>query len=257
MRLGRRLVGAMTIRPIPLRDADRSFLETLAGGVAEVASRGALRARLEEANRERALAAERERIAADLHDTAGQVFIAIGLMCKRHVEQLPAGSEWSDRMGRLVELASTGKWEIDQTIRALAFFPAARRGIVPSIHSLGTTFTQDSDIDVLVEVTGEEKRLPLKVERALYRVAHEALVNAWSHARCSSVRIELTFEPTRVLMDVVDDGIGLLVQDDKVGRRMGLLSMRRAVDELNGTLQVRDCRPRGVRVHVQVPLEDR
>lgn len=256
MRLGRRLVGAMIVRPSDLRTADRSFLETLAGGVADVANRGALRARLEEAKRERAVAAERERIAADLHDTAGQTFIAIGLLTKRHLEELPEGSPWHQRLTRIVELSGDGKWEIDQTIRALAFFPAARKGIVPSVHKLAETFTEDSGIDALVEVYGEQRRLPLKVERALYRVAHEALVNAWSHACCSSVRIELSFENRCVLMSVVDDGIGLLVQNDKVGRRMGLLSMRRSIEEVGGTLQVRDSEPRGVRVEVQVPLED-
>lgn len=252
MRLGRRQVGSLRVRADDLDDGELSFLEALASGVAEVANRGALRASVEEAGRERAVAAERERIAADLHDTVGQQFVALGLMANRLVEQLPASSPWATRVGRLAEIASAGKFEIDQAIRALTFVPAARRGLVPAVRGLCRLVALDSGLDIVVDVTGRPARLSAPAERALYRVVHEALTNAWRHARCSTVRVLLTFAADGVSVTVRDDGAGLArVADDRSGK--GVWSMRRTMAAVDGGLAVRNAAPRGTEVVARVP----
>lgn len=255
MRLDRRLVGALRVRPADLPSEERAFLETLAHGVAEIASRGGLRAEVEEAERERAVAGERGRIAADLHDTAGQVFVAIGLLSRRESQHLPDDSPWRDVFLRLAELADAGKWEISRAIQALAFFPEARRGIAPSLRALARSFERDSGIATLFEVVGSASRLSPPAERSLYRVAHEALTNAWRHARCSSVRIELAFERDGVVLSVADDGVGIR----RAGGLMsaGIAGMRRALDEVGGHVRVRSMKPHGTRVEARIPREAR
>ena len=253
MKLGRRHIGVMRVAPSDLAPDERSFVEALAGGVAEVASRGALRATVEDANRERAVAEERGRIAADLHDTAGQIFVAISLLAHHQGEQLPPDSPWSGKFRRLAELAERGKWEINQAVQALAFFPAGRRGIVPSLKSLTRSFESDSGIQVLLDVTGSTIRLSPRIERALYRVAHEALTNAWRHARCSTIRLELAFDRPQTSMVIVDDGTG--VRPDQEGPRVGIANMRRAMDEVDGSLRIKNVKPHGLRVEASVPSE--
>ena len=253
MRLGRRQVGSLRVRADDLEDGDLSFLEALASGVAEMASRGALRSSVEDATRDRAVAAERERIAADLHDTVGQQFVALGLMANRLVEQLPASSPWAARVGRLAEMATGGKFEIDQAIRALTFVPAARRGLVPAVRGLCRLVALDSGLDIVVDVSGRPVRMTAPAERALYRVVHEALTNSWRHARCSTVRVLLAFAPDAVSVTVRDDGAGLarLGGDERSGK--GLWSMRRTIAEVDGTLSVRNAEPRGTEVVARVP----
>lgn len=255
MRLDRRLVGAVRVKPADLPAEERSFLEALAHGVAEIASRGALRATVEEGERERAVAAERGRIAADLHDTAGQLFVAIGLLARRESQHLPEDSQWRDVFLRLAELADSGKWEISRAIQALAFFPEARRGIAASLRSLTRSFERDSGIDTLFEITGSPRRLSPSVERAVYRVAHEALTNAWRHARCSSVRVELVFAPHDVSLTVADDGVGIRRAGSVV--RAGLVGMRRALQEVGGTLRVRALKPHGTLVEARIARDGR
>ncbi|HEY7873797.1 MAG TPA: GAF domain-containing protein [Actinomycetota bacterium] len=252
MRLGRRLVGTVRVRGADLSAEDRSFIEALASGVAEVASRGALRSEVEEAERERAVAAERERIAADLHDSAGQLFVAIKLLSRQQQEHIPDDSPWAQRFSRFAELADRGKWEIDQVIRALAFFPAARRGVAAAIKSLSHNFEMDSGIEVLVQVEGAPVRLTPQVERALYRTAHEALANAWRHARCSTVVVELTFGKEELVLTVTDDGVGLGQALREEGPRVGLANMRKAIEEVGGSFRIRSAKPRGVRVEARV-----
>ncbi|MEX2459380.1 MAG: GAF domain-containing protein [Actinomycetota bacterium] len=254
MRLGRQCVGALRVRPAMLSPQEVSFLEVLAREVAEGTIRRSLRASVEEAARERAVVADRERMASDLHDTVGQLVVSIGLLARGQVEDMPPGP-MTVRTARLAELADEAKWEIDQALRALAFVPKSRRGLVPSLRALARSFERDTGIPVILEVAGRPTRLQPRIERALYRVVHQALANAWRHARCASTRVELAFRPDGVGVQVLDDGVGLGGRwpESRVGT--GIHSMRRAIDEVGGTFRLRNARPRGVRVEAWVGRE--
>jgi signal transduction histidine kinase len=252
LRAGGKALGAMRVR----REdgaGDTAFLEILATGVAEVADRMSLRAELDDAARGAALAGERDRIATGLHDTAGQLFVAIRLLARREAEQLPPASEAAARLHRLADLAEQGKWEIDHAIDALALFPAARHGLAPALRSLGSSFHSDGDLDVIVDVYGHPLRLPAAAERALYRVVHESLANA-RQARCSVVRAALTFDAEVVHLEVADDGTGLTRTIPDRGRP-GTGDMRRAVAEAGGIFHIRSARPRGVVIEAVIPKD--
>lgn len=255
IRVGRKYLGSMRVRAaVAPGEAELQFLELVAAGVGEVASRISLRAEVEEAARGTALAHERDRIAADLHDTAGQLFVAIQLLARREAEKLPRASEAAASFHRLADLADQGKWDIDHAIDALAFFPAARHGLAPAVRSLAATF--HGELDVIVDVLGRPVRLPAPAERALYRVVHESLTNGKRHYRCSAVRVALSFERERVHLSITDDGTGLTETIPDRGR-VGTSAMRRAVADVGGTFHIRNARPRGAIVEAEIPRDRR
>jgi signal transduction histidine kinase len=253
MRLGRRLAGWMRVRPNDLDREQRTFVEALAAGVAEAVSRSVLRAAVERAGREQAVSAERDRLAGDLHDTTGQRFVALGLLAHRLAEQLPPDSDLARQAMRLSSLADQGKAEIAQALRALAFLPA-RRGFVSSLRALAASTAQDSGIAVNVTVRGRPARLSPPSEHALYRVAHEALANAWRHAGCQTVNLEVRYEADATVLRVQDDGTGLRTPH-RPG--IGLTSMRRLVRDAGGTLRVTSVKPHGTRVEARMPKDRR
>lgn len=244
MRLGKSLVGTLRVRPCTLDADDRVFVEAVARGLAEVADRSCLRAAVEEAAREQAVADERERMASDLHDTAGSALVSIGLLARQHADALSAGSETRDVMLRLASLADGGRWEIDQAVRALAFMPATRNGLLASVRALARSVGGDSGMDIEVSVSGRPARLSAPVERALYRVAHEALTNAWRHSGARNVWIDVCFAPDGAVLRVRDDGAGF--DGTPLEERMGIAGMRRVMRETGGTLRVTDADPHGV-----------
>jgi signal transduction histidine kinase len=252
LRLGRRVVGSMRVRATDLPCEQLRFLEVLGSGIADVARRRALQAALEQAARDRAVADERERIASDLHDSVEQIFVAQGLLARRHLEELSADSPWAARLRRLAELADQGQWEIERTVRALAFVPTGRRSLPSSLRALARSIEADSGIAIIVEATGAPRQVTAEVERALYRVAHEALTNAWRHARCAVIRLELLFDDAGVLLRIVDDGVGLSARHRYDGVHVGVDGMRRAVGLVGGSLRVRHARSRGVVVEARV-----
>ncbi|MGH3441883.1 MAG: GAF domain-containing protein [Nitriliruptorales bacterium] len=252
MLLGGEVVGAVHVRPSDLGEEDLRFLQAVGRGVAEVLVRGALRASLDAAARERAIAAERDRIGDDLHDSVGQVLVAIGLLAGRHAEQLPAESPWRPKFDRIADLAESGRWEMDQAVRAIANVPSADRGLPAALRDLARAFESDSGIHTIVDSQDAPAHLPPQVERCLYRIAHESLINAWRHARCAAVHLKLAGDGSKVTLRVVDDGIGLGPTGPEPG--IGLTSMRRSVSDVGGRLRVRDARPHGAAVEATVPV---
>src|SRR5688500_6249149 len=255
MRVGSRVVGMLRVKPAGLDTAQRTFIDALARGLAEVVYRGALRDAVAEAARERAVASDRERMADDLHDTAGQVFVAIGLLARRQANALAESTPEAKTLLRLADLADGGKWEIEQAVRALAFVPAPRRGFVPSLRALAASVEADSGIHVSVEVVGEPERLDPKVERALYRVFHQAVTNAWRHAQCRAVRAVVRYTDRDIRLSVRDDGVGLTARPQDDRSHMGLAAMRRAIADVGGTVHICNADPTGVLVDATAPWE--
>jgi signal transduction histidine kinase len=56
---------------------------------------------------------------------------------------------------------------------------------------------------------GDRRRLDDGVDTALYRIAQEALTNITRHSDATSVRMELTYRPSGVRLEVQDDGVGI------------------------------------------------
>lgn len=132
----------------------------------------------------------------------------------------------------------------------------ARTGAAEAIRSLAAALRSAGEIDVIVDIVGRPARLAPRADRALYRVVHESVATAWKHARCSVVRIALTFDRRHVHLSVVDDGTGLTETIPDRGRA-GTSDMRRAVAEAGGTFRIRNAHPRGVLVEAEIPGDRR
>jgi signal transduction histidine kinase len=248
-----RPAGVLRVRAEVLDRPERLFVEALGNGLVEVASRAALRHALDDAERARALDVERTRLAHDLHDTVGQLFVTIHLLAGRLGTNLaPPSSEYAE-IARIAELAAEGKRSLDDAIRALAFAPASKRSLPSALAALGRAVEHDSGITVSLTVGGRHQRLLSEVERALYRVAHEALTNAWRHSGCKQVRMALAFASSEVILRVEDDGSGIDGATSLQGPQMGLASMRRAMGEVGGSLEVASSASRGWVVEARVP----
>ena len=91
--------------------------------------------------------------------------------------------------------------------------------------------------------TGKEPSLSLLTRSRLFSIAHNALTNAFRHARTSKVTIELDFQASGVRMSVVDDGIGLPADYAERGR--GFQNMRAEAEHMGGRLDVESSRSGG------------
>jgi signal transduction histidine kinase len=100
-----------------------------------------------------------------------------------------------------------------------------------------------------------EERFAPEVEEALYRVALEAMNNVLRHSYAGRVSVSLCQEDGRVLLEVVDDGIGFDTDAVRAqGGGLGLRGMEERVTRLGGTLTLISAPDAGTRVRVEVDL---
>jgi signal transduction histidine kinase len=81
-------------------------------------------------------------------------------------------------------------------------------------------------------------RLPLGVERELWRIAQEAITNVERHARATSVRVTWRSDGRSGLLEVSDDGQGLVATGAGRPDSYGILGMRERAAVIGATLEI-------------------
>lgn len=238
----------------PVAMPDEEFLMAVGAACAEVIHRAGLSRALRESERRLAVAEERERIAQDLHDSAGQLLTGVGLQLAEYVHLAPDGL-WRSRLEGVHELTRQGEREIREAVYSLLFVQVREQGLVRSVQDLAERFETTTGIAVDVAVDGEPVPLGTGREDALFRVVHEALTNVERHARASRVEVRLAYGNTTARLLVQDDGVGLGdgTSPSTEDGHFGLHTLSRRVAGVSGTLQVHDADSGGVVLTASVP----
>jgi signal transduction histidine kinase len=224
---------------------------TAAGGFALENARlhAELRARLEDLKGSRAriielAQTERQRLERDLHDGAQQRLVALslelGLLEQRFADE-PAARDALDQTRR----------EVTESLRELR---ELAHGIHPAVvtgHGLPValkTLAARAQVPVrlIVDLDG---RLPERQEVAAYYVVSESLTNVAKYACASSAVVEVRHADGRLVVEVVDDGVG--GADTRGGS--GLRGPADRVEALGGRLRIWSPAGGGTRVEAEIP----
>jgi signal transduction histidine kinase len=195
---------------------------------------------------------ERRRLARELHDETGQALtsILLGLKSVEEAKDADAMRDAASELRRLVvaTLQDVRRLAVELRPKALDDF-----GLVPALERLVETFRERTGIDVQVETTLGDERLPEEIETTLYRLIQEALTNVVKHAQAHTVSILLVRRSGSVSALIEDDGRGFdgaHVREDA----LGLAGMRERVALLGGRLTVEASAGSGTTLAVEVPL---
>jgi signal transduction histidine kinase len=148
----------------------------------------------------------------------------------------------------LLEDASTELSRALDELRELArgIHPAVLtdRGLEAAVEGLA----RRSSIPVTVDAIHE--RLPGPVEVAAYYVVSEALTNVAKYAKATSVNVRIARADGRILVDIVDDGIG----GADPSRGTGLHGLADRLEALDGILSVASPAGSGTQIHAEIPV---
>lgn len=242
----------------PLDPTAMELVQAVASGLSEVAYKAKLRRTIERRSQELAIAAERERIARDLHDTVGQTLYGIGLKLQDVLHQV-RDPDLAAKLADLRALSARGVADMRSAVYALSFLHVRARGFLPSLRALVRQFTRATGVDAEFRLEGRAPQLSEEVESALYRMVHEALVNVDRHARATGVVVALETRNGRLELTVRDDGVGLeqrQAADWQSAAHFGMRMMRKSVAEVGGRLIVSRAEPRGLLIRAVIPLEN-
>jgi signal transduction histidine kinase len=211
----------------------------------------ATRTELGAAHHTQGVAAERERMAREIHDTLAQGLASIIMLAQTARAQVDDGAPAADRLDSIELVARENLAEARALVAA--FSPVALEGttLADALHRLAERFGLETGLAIDVEVSGQLGSLSRDREVVLLRAAQEALTNVRRHARARLVIVRLVAEGAEARVEVVDDGVGF-----ESGRAVGfgLTGMRDRVHEAGGELDVASVPGQGTRVSVRVPV---
>ena len=124
---------------------------------------------------------------------------------------------------------------------------AILRGLCQSIRAQAPSL----QIDVILEALPEN--LSPKVSLCLYRVAEEALRNIVKHSRACKSVVELKVRRQRVLLRIVDNGVGWQPRDQPA-TGFGITNMRERARAMGGTIDILSRPMRGTMIELSLPL---
>ena len=194
--------------------------------------------RREAVEREQELQRERIELSQTIHDTIGQSAYLIGLGLETAIEMAKArdGENRDELISSLSAthvLSKSTMWELRHPIDAGPIFEGGELNRVLRSHV--STFATITSIPAEFVQAGREPQLATATRGLLFSIAHNAMTNAFRHAKAGKVVILLSFEDDRVHMSVSDDGIGL--PDDYTDRGHGFRNMRSDAERMGGSLE--------------------
>jgi signal transduction histidine kinase len=224
----------------------------------ELAEKAERAAHAREEDERRAIAAERSRIARELHDVLAHnlsVMVVQAAGARRLVERRP------ERAAEAAGLIQRTGREALAELRQL--FGPVRHGQGEELRGpVGIGMVEElaararaAGLTVRVHVEGRPVALPAGVDLTAYRVVQEALTNALKHAGRGQASVTVSYEPDELVVSVEDDGAG--AERDglgELGGGHGLAGMRERVALYGGRLQVGSRNGGGFAVRARLPV---
>ena len=194
---------------------------------------------------------ERERIARELHDTLLQGVQGLILLFQGISFQIPPETPLATRMEQALERAERLMNEGRDSVRDLrASGLEIDAGLQSLVHeqSLG-------EVRYSVEIVGEPRELQLLLSDELFKVAREAVLNAFHHAEATWVQATLVYKASSLELRVEDDGRGIPPEIAVKGRHghWGLTGMRDRARKLEGDLEIGPRAGGGTSVRLIIP----
>ncbi|MGD9406089.1 MAG: PAS domain S-box protein, partial [Anaerolineae bacterium] len=192
---------------------------------------------IQEQREEAAVAAERQRLARDLHDSVTQTLYSIAAIA----EALPGVWKRRPEVGHqglrdLGRLASGALAEMRTLLLELRPAAIVEESLDKLLRQLVDGARARTQIPVNLTLTGE-CAFPPEVQGALYRIAQEGLNNAIKHAHAGQIKLGLYCQPGRVILGISDNGRGF--DSEQVGTgRFGLSNMRERAQAIGAELSI-------------------
>lgn len=219
--------------------------------------RAAFLERTRSAEAERAVAAERSRIAREMHDVVAH---AVSLMVvQAEAGPVVLGTDPARAATVFDTISNTGRQALVEMRRVLGVLREADvagadgqagRTPQPGVDALDALVASFVTTGLPVRLTVEGPPADAIVGLAVYRIVQEALTNVLKHADATQAEVEVRREDGSWSVAVTDDGCGTIGTD---AGGNGLLGMRERAELLGGTLAAGPLPGGGWQVRAVVP----
>src|SRR6202163_101295 len=203
--------------------------------------------------------AERNRIARELHDTLLQSFQGLMLHFQAVNDLLPAGKA-KEALEKALDRADLAIVEGRDAIQNLRSSTTITNELAQALTKLGEEFAGAHDGErgsatFRVSIEGRARELHPILRDDIYRIAREALRNAFRHAQANQIEAEITYGDRFLRLRIRDDGKGIDPKLLSTGRdgHWGLPGMRERAQQIGGQLEIWSEVGAGTEVELRIP----
>ena len=168
--------------------------------------------------REAGVLDERQRMAAEIHDTIAQGLTGVVTQLEAAEQASDRPEDWQRHVRNAIGLARDSLSEARRSVEGSRPERLETARLPDALADVAREWSELNGIPVEVTTTGDVQPLHPEVEVALLRTAQEALANVAKHANAARAWLTLSYMGDVVSLDVRDDGVGFTVPASTEGR---------------------------------------
>lgn len=196
---------------------------------------------------------ERERLAADLHDSLAQTLTGVAMQLDA-TRRAPEPALAQRNLALASRMLSRSRDDIRRSVWNLRANELDGRLLREAIHHIAGTILDGTEIALRVGGSGDEYRLPDLIAGNLVMLAKEALTNALKHANPSQIDIAVDYDDSNVTFTFHDNGLGFDPASAPGPHQghFGLTGMRERCSRIGGRFHLRSSPGTGTMIKIQV-----
>jgi PAS domain S-box-containing protein len=202
---------------------------------------------------------ERTRIARELHDTLLQSFQAVLLKFHVATYQLSDRPELQKMLEGLIDQARQAVTEGRDAVQGLRSSTVVTNDLAQAIRTLCAELADQGDMRApvfRVNVEGTPRDLAPILRDDIYRIAGEAVRNAFQHAHAGSIEVQIQYDHRQLRLRIRDDGEGIDPKVLESGARAGhygLPGLQERAKLVSGKLTVCSDPGSGTEIELTIP----
>ena len=198
---------------------------------------------------------ERQRIAAELHDSLGQSLLVVKNRALLGLQSQPD----EQAQNQLTEIGATAAQALEE-VRAIAFnlrpSHLDQLGLTTAITAMIQKVAESSAIRLTSEIDDIDGVFESHDEITIYRIIQEGLNNVVKHSRATDARVRVQCRERHVEITILDNGQGFAPDApiEPLHRGLGLAGLSERVQMLGGSHAIESSPGRGTKLTVSVAL---
>ncbi len=207
---------------------------------------------------------ERQRLARQMHDGPAQSltnFILQSEICQRLFDRNPARA--AEELDNLKTVASITFQKVRDFIFDLRPMMLDDLGVVPTVRRYVDSFREKNDMNIKLDILGEERRLQTHREVMIFRGIQELMGYARDYAAAQELNIRLDMTGSRIKIMVEDNGRGFDAEAAFSGeeghsdpRVQGMITLKEKYELIGGSMQVTSTEAEGTQIRLELPESD-
>ncbi|MBI4748112.1 MAG: hypothetical protein HY774_06455 [Acidobacteria bacterium] len=199
---------------------------------------------------------ERQRIAAELHDSLGQNLLVIKNYALMGLNAAQNDNPMREHLAEISDAATLSIDEVRQIAHNLRPYQLERLGLTNTLQAMLRQIANASDIGFDCEIDQIDGLLSKEGEIGLYRIVQEALNNILKHSQATEAVVRVKLAGNEIRITIADNGCGFTVEPEGRAelqkRGFGLTGSVERVRMLGGTQTIHSAPGQGTTISITI-----